>query len=472
MRAERWRLLADPNAVLFVAISLLSGFGGAVMSLAAGVWVLDLTGSSSLAALAGFCFFLPTLLGPVLGTVVDHLPRRPLAVWTLLLTAALVLSLLAVRSSDHLWLIYAVMLGYGLSFILVDAAEAAILPAALPPTALGGVNGLRMSAQEGVKLVAPLVGAGLFTWRGGPPVALLAAALLVAAAGAYTLIKLRPRTGATADPADAPGRSETPDAASAPGSDDTDAPHDAAASGRLARFTARTRAGVAYLWRRPALRLTVLIGSATIAMSGLNQAAVYAVVTGALHRPPAFVGVLTSAQGAGSIVGGLIIGRLLTRWGPLAVGAVGALLFATGAAALTVPYWPVVLGGMMVIGLGLPWTLVAAMTAVQLDTPDRLLGRVSGTASTLLFTPITVFNPIGAAGVLLDRRVPSLVAAAVCLGCGLFGLYRRRLGANLTGRADEPAGTVRTTDAETAAAAGAETDDVPITERATTAAAP
>jgi hypothetical protein len=43
------------NAVLFVAISLVSGFGSTAMSLVAGIWILDLTGSVSLAGLAGLC---------------------------------------------------------------------------------------------------------------------------------------------------------------------------------------------------------------------------------------------------------------------------------------------------------------------------------------------------------------------------------------------------------------------------------
>jgi 8-oxo-dGTP diphosphatase len=55
------------NAGLFVAISLLSGFGSSAMSLVAGIWILDLTGSSSRAALAGLCVYAPVLTGPWLG---------------------------------------------------------------------------------------------------------------------------------------------------------------------------------------------------------------------------------------------------------------------------------------------------------------------------------------------------------------------------------------------------------------------
>ncbi|GAA1659686.1 hypothetical protein ACFQY4_11635 [Catellatospora bangladeshensis] len=67
-------LLGDRNARLFLGVSLSAGFGNTAMSLAAPVWVLALTGSASLAALCGLCVYLPTLAGPVLGTLVDRLP--------------------------------------------------------------------------------------------------------------------------------------------------------------------------------------------------------------------------------------------------------------------------------------------------------------------------------------------------------------------------------------------------------------
>ncbi len=84
------------NAGLFIGVSVLSGFGGGVLSLVAGVWVMSLTGSSSLAGMAALFVYLPTLFGPVLGLAVDRLPRRPLLIWTNLATAACVLTLLLV----------------------------------------------------------------------------------------------------------------------------------------------------------------------------------------------------------------------------------------------------------------------------------------------------------------------------------------------------------------------------------------
>src|SRR5262245_28290296 len=131
------RLFRHRNAALFIAISVVSGFAGTAMSLTAGVWVLSLTGSSSLAALAGLFVFLPTLAGPALGIAVDRLPRRRVLMWTNLLVASVLLVLFAVRSPSQLWLVYAVMLVRGVGYVIEDAGEAALLPQVLPVELLG-----------------------------------------------------------------------------------------------------------------------------------------------------------------------------------------------------------------------------------------------------------------------------------------------------------------------------------------------
>ena len=374
------------NAGLFIVISVVAGFGSTAMSLVAGVWILDLTGSSSLAGLAGFCVFLPTLAGPWLGTLVDRLPRRALLIGVDLALAAVLLTLLTVHSREQAWLIYAVMLAYGISYVLLDAGESALLPAALPPTALGDVNGWRSSAQEGMKLIAPLTGAALYAWHGGPAVVLVSATAPILVAGLYTLVRLD-------RPAVTPAR-------------------------------AKSRAAFGVLWGIRAVRVPVLVAGVTIAMSGFATAALFATVTHRLGLPAATIGVLSSAQGAGSIAGGLGVGRLLARFGPARVAAAGAAIYAGGSLVQNLGGWPVIVAGSVLIGLGLPWTLVAGLTAVQTYTPGELLGRVSATAGTAMFGPNALAVPLGAAAVHLGSRPPMFVASAVALAVAAYA-YRR-----------------------------------------------
>jgi MFS family permease len=378
------------NAVLFVAISVVAGFGSTAMSLVAGVWILDLTGSSSLAGLAGFCVFAPTLAGPWLGALVDRVPRRALVITVDLLLAAVLLVLLAVRSREQAWLIYAVMLAYGISYVLLDAGESALLPAALPTRLLGSVNGWRSSAQEGMKLIAPLTGAALYAWRGGHAVALLSAVTPIVVAGLYTLVRL-------------------------------DQP--VAARARAARGF---RAGLTVLWENRAIRVPVLVAGAAIAMSGFATSALYATVTHRLGLPASTMGILSSVQGAGSIAGGLGVGRLLSRFGPTRVAAAGAAIYASGSLVQSLADWPVVPAGSALIGIGLPWTLIAGVTAVQLHTPQALLGRVSATAGTLMFGPNALAIPLGAAVVHLGPRVPQVIAATVGMSAAIFATVAAR----------------------------------------------
>ncbi|MFC7240896.1 MFS transporter [Catellatospora aurea] len=409
-------VLGDRNARLFLGVTLTSGFGSTAMSLAASVWVLTLTGSASLAALCGLCVYLPSLAGPVLGALVDRLPRQRLLVTASVAMAALLLTLLAVRGPGQTWLIFAVMLGYGVTFVLLDAGEAAILQAAVPADRLGGVNSLRMSVQEGVKLVAPPAGAALFTLYGGPSVAGLAALALGLAAGCYAAVRPGPL------PATTRGR------------------------GSLLRDT---RAGIGFLWRHAALRGLVVTGAAAVAMSGLSNAAAYLVIVGDLGRAPEFAGVLAAAQGAGSVAGGLLCGRVLDRRGESAAAWWGAALSALGLALQCVPSTPVVALARVLIGVGLPWTVIAAMTAVQRHTPAELIGRVAATANTVVFAPTALTIALGAGAVeLLDHRLVLGVAAALTL-LGATPLLTR------PGTAPSPAAVSRQSAAPSATGAGA-----------------
>ncbi|HWS38939.1 MAG TPA: MFS transporter, partial [Actinoplanes sp.] len=116
------------NAALLVLISVLSGFGGTALTLAAGIWILDLTGNPGLAALAALGVYLPSLAAPWLGALVDRFPRRALLITVEFVVAALLLVLLPVDTAGQVWLIYLVMLARGFGYVLLDAGETALLP--------------------------------------------------------------------------------------------------------------------------------------------------------------------------------------------------------------------------------------------------------------------------------------------------------------------------------------------------------
>ncbi|MBZ9642145.1 MFS transporter [Streptomyces sp. PSKA30] len=365
------RLLRDRNAGLCLAGVVVSGFGTSALWLASGVWVKDLTGSDGLAALCLLAMWAPTLVGPLLGTLADCTRRKPLLIGTNLLLAALLLTLFTVDSPGRLWILFAVLFVYGAAGVVHDSAESALVAAAVPTSLLGDFNGLRMTATEGMKLLAPLAGAGLYAAYGGPSVALLDAATFVLATGLYACLRVRE------------SRPEPPGGG----------------------WRAQTAEGARHLWTHPRLRPLVLAGGTTMLFAGLSGAMVYAVIDGLGHAP-AYAGVLYAVQGAGSVAIGLLSGPALRRLGERRFAAYGIALTAAAAGLRAIPSDPVALVCSAAIGAGLPCVLIAALTAVQRETPDALLGRTVATANTLVFTPNVIGLAVGAALVeLLDVRL-------------------------------------------------------------------
>ncbi|GHD25748.1 MFS transporter [Streptomyces violarus] len=369
------RVLRDRNAGLYLSSVVVSGFGTSALWLVSGVWVKDLTGSDGLAALCMLAMWLPTLAGPLLGTLADRGRRKPLLIGVNVLLGAFLLTLVSVDAPGDLWLLYAVLFVYGAAGVVHDAAESALVATAVDSSLLGDFNGLRMTATEGMKLLAPLAGAGLYAAYGGASVALLDAATFVLATGLYALLRVR-----------------------------EEKPAPPAGSRRK-----RTAEGARHLWAHPVLRPLVLAGGATMLCAGVNGAMVYAVVDD-LGRSPAYAGVLYAVQGAGSVGVGLLAGTALRRLGERRFAAYGVALLAVAVALRAVPSDPLALVCGAAIGAGLPAALIAALTSVQRETPGPLLGRVTATANTLVYTPNVVGLAAGAALVELVGHRLVLVA--------------------------------------------------------------
>ncbi|WP_185930916.1 MULTISPECIES: MFS transporter [unclassified Streptomyces] len=373
------RVVRDRNAGLYLTGVVISGFGTSALWLASGVWVKDLTGSDGLAALCMLAMWAPTLAGPLLGTLADRMRRRPLLIATSLLMAGLLLTLVTVDSPRGLWLLYAVLFVYGAAGTVHDAAESALIATAVDRSLLGDFNGLRMTANEGMKLVAPLAGAGLYAAYGGAGVAVLDAVTFLLATVVYAFLRVRE------------ARPEPP------------------AAGRRERAAE----GVRHLWSHPVLRPLVTAGGATMLCAGVSGALVYAVVEDLGHSP-AYAGVLYAVQGAGSLATGLLSGPALRRFGARNFAAYGIAVLAVAVALRAVPDDPLAWACSAAIGVGLPAVLIATLTAVQRETPAALLGRVTATANTLVFTPNVLGLAAGAALVeLLDHRTLLLTLATM-----------------------------------------------------------
>lgn len=392
--------VADPpvvrrNVRLWVVGTGVSVSGDAALSLAASIWVKDLTGSNAQAGLAFLAFLAPRLLTPFTAVLADRLPRRPLVVVLNVALAGWVSLALLVTGPDRVPLLYLVLFGVGLGTGLHHAAGSALLTRMVRKERLGPTNALLRTIQEVGLLVAPVVGTVLYVGLGARSVALLDAATFLLCAGLVAAVRVRePR---------APART----------------------GGRWAELVA----GIVHVRRTPPLRAVVLAMGGALLAFGFFESIIFAVIDQGLHRPAAFLGVVTTVKGAGSVTGGLLVIRLVRRlpgreaW----LTVLGLGLLSAGSFGMLVPDTVAVLVAAAVLGLGIPTAIIGLYTVAQHNTPQRLQGRVSGAASTLVTAPQVVSVAVGAALVTaVDYRILlAVVGLAVAVAVGFLALPAR-----------------------------------------------
>jgi MFS family permease len=385
-------ILKRPDFRLLLAGQTLSMFGDWAMIIVLAVWMKVLTGSSSAAGLVFFVFAIVSLAAPLGGLVVDRLPKRRLMIATHIALAGVMCLLLFVHNRGDAWLIYVVTGLYGLGGDIFAASRSAMMKAMLPDELLGDANSAYQSIREGLRIIAPLAGAGLFALAGGSAVALVnAGTFLVSAA---TLVAL-------------------------PFNEPPPAP-------REHHFMRELSAGVTHIMRTRVLReLTVGLGAALLVV-GFSETLIFAVNAKSLHRPPSFIGVLSAFQGVGSIIGGVTASTLLRRVGDLRLTGIGILIFALGDGALLVPRLSVIAPAAAVAGVGIVWAVVSLATAYQRRSPNEVQGRVAAAANMLFSVPQTISIAVGALLVtLIDYRIEIAIMTVATLAAAAYLLTRR-----------------------------------------------
>ncbi|HEY0493903.1 MAG TPA: MFS transporter [Candidatus Dormibacteraeota bacterium] len=275
------RLLGHRDARLLLFGETLSMFGDRAMLLVLAIWAKTLTGSNVAAGFAIFAVVAPSIAAPLAGLVVDRVRRRPLMVATDLLTGAAVLSLIFVHDRHELWIIYAVGVLYGVSQLVFGSAQSALLTVLLPSNLLAAANSAFQTLREGLRILAPPVGAAIFAAIGGGAVAVFDAATF--GSSALFLASLRTR-----EPMPAVERRG---------------------------WAAGLSGGIRHIWVTPALRQIVLGTAVSFLVIGFSETLAFALNDQGLHRPPAFIGVLGASQGVGAVLGGLVAAPVLRRIG-------------------------------------------------------------------------------------------------------------------------------------------------------------
>ena len=380
------RLLRHRDARLYLAGQVVSLFGDSCLWLAMGIWVKTLTGSNAAAGLTFFFFTAPSLLSPAAGLLVDRVRRRPLLIVTNALTGSAVLLLFFVHGAQQVFIVYLVMVLYGLSYAVLGSAQSALLTVMVPAELLPDANGALRTVQESLRLVAPLTGAALFVAVGAHAVALIDAATFAIPVLSLLLLRVR-------EPAPEP---------------------------MAHHWRHEVVAGIRHVYRTIELRQVVIAAAISTTVFGFGETVLFAIAADGLHQPPAFVGVLVAAQGAGAIIGGPTAAPLLRRIGEGRL--VGVALVVAGGASLIVmpPLLAPVVVGLVLFGMAIPWLVVALISLAQRLTPAELQGRAYSAVDMLITTPQTLSIALGAGliGVTGYRPLLGAMAAVMTLAAG------------------------------------------------------
>lgn len=365
------------------------------------VWVKELTGSDSAAALVFAMLGIPSLLAPFLGQVADRLSRKWLLVGSYAVVAVVVALLLLVDSPAGLWLVYVVMLVYATVAYLTAAAQSGLVRDLLPDEHLGSGNGLLTTIDQSLRLVSPLLGAALYAAFGPGSVIVLTAASFLVAAGLLAMLRLVESPPETAD--------------------------------QRGSYWNEVTAGFRHVFAHPVLGRLTLVAAVGFGATGLINVAALPAIERGLHLPAAALGPLVSVQGVGAVLAGLTAARAIRRWGETRVFGMGMVGLALGTLPFMGTSLVAVVLGLALVGGSVTWSVVAFVTLRQRLTAPRMQGRTSAAVNVAFNLPQTVFT-LGGAAVLavLDYRI--LVAAtALCVLASMVLLPRRRVSPEASG---------------------------------------
>ncbi|MFV2098687.1 MFS transporter [Micromonospora sp. LOL_014] len=369
--------------------NVVTSFGESAVYLSLAIWVKDLTGSNAAAGIVFLTIAAPGLFAPLLGHVVDRVSRRRLMIGMDLGMAVLFLSLLAVRDAGQVWIIYLVTFAYGV--FSASPAPPALLKDVLPSADAAAARSLILATGEGVRIVSPVAGAAVYVAFGGGALAMFGTVTFTVAALLLVSVQVV-----------------------------ESAPEPAAE-----RFRTSVAAGFRFVATVPILLRLAATTLAFMTVVGMLETAIFAANQG-LGRPAAFLGVITSVQGAGSVAGGLVAGAAVRRWGEVRATGAGYALIAVGLLLCLAGDVPLFLVGVAAFGLGLPFVVISLGTALHLYTPARMQGRVNAAVSSVTGTAQAVSIAVGAALIgVLGYHAMYLIMAATAVLCAVSLLAGR-----------------------------------------------
>ncbi|CAN5514706.1 MFS transporter [soil metagenome] len=402
-----WRLWAAAG---------ISNAGDGVFVIALPLLAARITDQPSSIALVATFFTIPWLLFSVpIGALIDRADRRRVLVIADLCRGALVGGLAVIAAFDdvRLWMLWVLAFGLGLGEVFFDNGSQAILPSVVEEHQLERANGLLYTSETaGSTFVGMPIGSTLFAVAVWLPFGIDAASFVVAAILAASLrgsFRPAPRAGS---------------------------------SGLMSEM----RAGLNWLAHHHVLRnLTLGVALINLALAA-TQATFVLFALEELHISRVWFGPLVAIIGAGSLVAGIVGGRVVGKVGrrfAMLVAGLAPVLTSLAIGLWPVAWWVILMTTVQALTITI-WSIVAVTLRQQL-VPDYLFGRVNSAYRWISSGVMPVGAILG--GLTADRfglRAPYFAAAAVLLLA--YGVVALRLSAAELAAADQTARNERATD--------------------------
>lgn len=378
-----------PRYVRLWTASAVSNLGDGIDATALPLVAATLTRDPLLFSGLAVAMRLPWLLFALqAGALADRLDRKRLMGYVNLVRAVLVAGLATAVLLDaaSIWLLYTIGFALGMAETLFDNASQAILPALVPRTALERANGRLFAAEiTANQFVGPPLGGLLFAVAAALPIFvdagtfLVSGLLVLSISGVY--VAARPQ-----DRPRPPMRTEIAE-------------------------------GVRWLWNHRVLRaLGLMLGLSN--MLGMMIFAIFPLfVLEVVGLGPVGLGVLFAVNAVGSVIGSLLAGRIVNRFGRARTLIAAAVVFAVAPVAQGATSSAVVVGasGALFSFGAIVWNVIT-VSLRQTIIPDGLLGRVNAVYRFLGWGAMPIGSLLG--GLLaasFGLRAPFFVAGAIQL---------------------------------------------------------
>jgi MFS family permease len=426
--------LRNRNYALLWTGGLISDLGDWTLLIALPVFVFQLTGSAFTTSTVFVVELVPALIvGQLAGVLVDRWDRRQILVVVGIVQAALLLPLLAVTTTDRLWIVYLVAALQSCLARLASPAKAALIPSLVPREQLTAANSLNAVSDNLARLVGSPLGGLAIQLLGLVGVVVVDAVTFLVSALLAAQIRVPKEAAAPRAAHPEPvggGGVRAPDAESPAAGAQSTAP--AGAPAPRTSLVADWVDGLRTIRRTPPLPAILSIGALSQVAQGIFVVLFVVFVLRELNGTGGDVGLIRGMQAIGGVIGGIVVGWLGRRLGPRGLISWGFVVFGLIALAtwnaplITTAIWLYV--GLF-IAAGIPGvaTQTGLITIVQSVTPPTHLGRVFAAFE----TGSGALQAVGVlvAGALADRLgvVTILnVQAGIYIACGLLAFVAFR----------------------------------------------